>query len=57
MLLRVSEAAEVLSLSRAKVYELIRSGDLASVRVDGARRIRTRDLEEFVRIVTAGGQR
>jgi excisionase family DNA binding protein len=48
MLLRVTEAADQLSVSRAKVYELIRSGELASVRIVGARRIRVRDLEAFV---------
>ena len=30
MLLRVTEAADQLSVSRAKVYELIRSGELAT---------------------------
>jgi excisionase family DNA binding protein len=48
MLLRVTEAADQLSVSRAKVCELIRSGELATVRIDGARRIRVRDLEAFV---------
>ncbi len=48
LLLRVGEAAEALSLSRAKVYELINSGSLLSVRVDGARRIKAADLEAFV---------
>jgi excisionase family DNA binding protein len=48
LLYRVSEAALVLSLSRAKVYELINSGALRSVRIDGARRIRAADLEAFV---------
>jgi excisionase family DNA binding protein len=48
LLYRVSEAAVVLSLSRAKVYELIKSGALRSVRVGGARRITAADLEIFV---------
>ncbi len=39
LLYRVSDAALALSLSRAKVYELINSGALRSVRIDGARRI------------------
>ena len=41
-------AAEALGLSRAKVYELITSGALRSVRIDGARRVRAADLEAFV---------
>jgi excisionase family DNA binding protein len=48
LLYRVTDAAEALSLSRAKVYELITSGALRSVRIDGARRIRAADLEAFV---------
>jgi len=37
LLYRVSEAALALGLSRAKVYELINSGALQAVRIDGAR--------------------
>jgi excisionase family DNA binding protein len=47
-LYRVPEAAWVLSLSRARVYELINSGALRSVRVGGARRIKAEDLAAFV---------
>jgi excisionase family DNA binding protein len=48
LLYRIPEAAEVLSISRAKVYELISSGALRSVRIDGARRIKAEDLAAFV---------
>ena len=48
LLYRVSEVASALGLSRAKVYELINSGALRAVRIDGARRIRAVDLEAFV---------
>jgi excisionase family DNA binding protein len=48
LLLRVPEAAESLSVSRAKVYELIRSGVLPSVKIDGSRRIRLEDLTAYV---------
>jgi excisionase family DNA binding protein len=48
LLYRISEAALALGLSRAKVYELINSGALQSVRIDGSRRIRAADLEAFV---------
>ncbi len=48
LLLKVPEAAAQLGVSRAKLYELISSGALPSVRVDGCRRIRRDDLLEFV---------
>jgi excisionase family DNA binding protein len=48
LLYRISEAAVALGLSKAKVYELINSGAIEAVRVDGARRIRAADLEAFV---------
>ena len=48
LLYRVGEAASALGLSRAKVYELINSGVLRSVRIDGARRIKAADLEAYV---------
>lgn len=40
MLLTVPEAAAHLRLSRARVFELIASGDLPSLKLGGARRIR-----------------
>jgi excisionase family DNA binding protein len=48
LLYRVSEAGECLSLSRSKVYVLIQSGVLPSVRIDGARRIEAEDLLAYV---------
>lgn len=48
LLLTVAETAELLQLSRAKVYELIARGDLVSVKIDGARRVRRTDLDRFV---------
>lgn len=48
LLLTVREAADCLSLSRSKVYELIMAGTLPSVRVDGARRIKADQLRDFV---------
>ncbi len=50
----VDEAAEMLSLSRWKLYELMRSKRLGSIKVDGRRLIRHSDLEQF--LTTAGGQ-
>ncbi len=48
MLLKVPDVVACLGVSRAKVYELMASGELPSVRVGGSRRIRACDLERFV---------
>ena len=48
LLYRVTDVAETLSISRAKVYELIAAGSLPSVRLDGCRRIRHQDLLQFI---------
>ena len=42
------DAARVLGVGRTKVYELMRSGALRSVRVGGLRRISVAALDEFV---------
>lgn len=48
LLYRVTDVAETLSISRAKMYELIAAGSLPSVRLDGCRRIRHQDLLQFI---------
>ena len=48
MLLRVTEAAEALSLSRSKTYELIQSGELPSVRIGRATRVPVGALRTWV---------
>jgi excisionase family DNA binding protein len=48
LLYRVVEVAHYLSVSKSKVYELMRSGALPSVRIDGARRVRGEDVRAFV---------
>ncbi|MCU1463546.1 MAG: Helix-turn-helix domain protein [Acidimicrobiales bacterium] len=52
-LLRPEDAAHALSIGRSKLYELIASGRLASVMIDGCRRIRVEDVEAFVASLTA----
>jgi excisionase family DNA binding protein len=47
MLLRVSEAAALLSLGRSKTYELIEAGKLPSVRLDGALRVPRAAIERL----------
>jgi excisionase family DNA binding protein len=44
----VPQAAETLAISRSKRYELIASGAIASIRIDGSRRIPLTALEEYV---------
>lgn len=48
LLLKPEEAAEVLSIGRSKVYELIGTGELASVRIGTSRRVPADALVEFV---------
>ncbi|MFF4775358.1 helix-turn-helix domain-containing protein [Microtetraspora fusca] len=48
LLVRPEMAAELLGIGRTKVYELIRSGALRSVRIGGLRRVSATALAEFV---------
>jgi excisionase family DNA binding protein len=55
LLLRPEEAAQVLGLGRTKVYELMGSGALRSVRVGNSRRISAAALAEFVERLDRAG--
>jgi excisionase family DNA binding protein len=48
LLLTVPEAAQALAISRSKLYELIASGAVCSVRIDGSRRIPSDALATYV---------
>ena len=48
ILLSVEEAADQLSVSRTRLYALIKTGDIASVRVGRLRRIPADALLEFI---------
>jgi excisionase family DNA binding protein len=48
LLLTVTEAAEALAISRSKLYELLASDAIASIRIDGSRRIPLTALEEYI---------
>jgi excisionase family DNA binding protein len=48
LLLTVPEAAQALAISRSKLYELLASGTIASIRIDGSRRIPLTALEDYV---------
>ncbi|GAA0358316.1 helix-turn-helix domain-containing protein [Actinoallomurus spadix] len=47
-LVRPEDAADALGVGRTKVYELMRSGALRSVKIGGLRRIPAAALAEFV---------
>ena len=48
MLYRVEEAAAVLALSRHRLYELIRSGELRTVKIGNLRRVPVQSLVAYV---------
>jgi excisionase family DNA binding protein len=48
LLLKPEECAARLGLSRATIYELIRSGALESLKIGASRRVSVRALEQFV---------
>lgn len=48
LLLTPEEAALSLRVGRSKVYELMRSGAIRSVKIGGSRRISTTALAEYV---------
>ena len=58
LLLTPTEAADALGIGRSKVYELLRAGTLASVRIDSCRRIPLEDLKAMIdRLRGAGDSR
>jgi excisionase family DNA binding protein len=48
LLLTAPEAAQALAISRSKLYELLATDVVASIRIDGSRRIPLSALEEYV---------
>jgi excisionase family DNA binding protein len=48
LLLTVPEAAKTLAISRSKLYELLASGAIVSIRIDGSRRIPLTALEDYI---------
>ena len=48
LLYSIREAAELLSIGRVKLYELVAAGRIESVRLDGSRRIPREALEDFI---------
>jgi excisionase family DNA binding protein len=48
MVYRVEEVARVLKVGRTKVFDLIRSGELSSVKIGGSRRIPARSVNDYL---------
>ena len=48
MVYTLADVAAALGVGRTKVYELVRSGALPSVRIGGSRRVRGEDLATYV---------
>lgn len=46
-LLKVGDVADILGVSKVKVYDLLKSG-LPSVKIDGARRIQPEKLQAWI---------
>jgi len=55
LLYRPEDAATILSVTRTRVYDLIRSGQLPSVKLGRSRRIPGAALHDFVDSLTAEG--
>lgn len=49
LLVRVEEAARLLSLSRSTVYAMVQKGDIPSVKCGSARRIAVTAIEQWIR--------
>lgn len=48
LLLTVPEAAEALAISRSKLYQLLATGAVTSIRIDGSRRIPVSALTDYI---------
>lgn len=48
-LLKAKEVADVLQVSRSLAYQMMRRGEIPTVRVGSAVRVRRSDLEEFIK--------
>lgn len=57
ILLTITEAAQLLSLSRAHLYRLLEKGDLVSVQSGHCRHISRAALERYVAHLEGGGTR
>lgn len=55
LLLRPEEAAEYLAIGRTQVYNLVRTGELSSVKIGRLRRIPRSACDQYVELLRASG--
>jgi excisionase family DNA binding protein len=48
-LLRVTDVARLMSISRSMAYQLVQRGEIPSVRIKNSVRVKAADLEEYIR--------
>jgi excisionase family DNA binding protein len=49
-LLKAPQVAEILNISRAMAYRLIQIGEIRSVQIGAARRVRQEDLDLYIEV-------
>ncbi|NWJ74289.1 helix-turn-helix domain-containing protein [Pseudonocardia sp. ICBG1122] len=54
--LTAEEAADALHISRSKVYDLIRNGDLLSIKIGRLRRVPVDAVQDFARRLIEAGE-
>lgn len=47
-LLKANEVAEILNISRALAYKLMNQGEIVTVKIGTARRVRPQDLQAYI---------
>jgi excisionase family DNA binding protein len=57
LLLRPVEAAEAIGIGRSKVYELLASGELPSIRIGSSIRVPVEQLREWIQRKATGEHR
>ena len=55
LLLKPEEAADILGVGRSRVYDLMRSHELVSVKIGRSRRVPAASLREFVETLAKDG--
>ncbi|WP_328614509.1 helix-turn-helix domain-containing protein [Amycolatopsis sp. NBC_00355] len=56
VVVRVEEAARLLCIGRTRVYDLISSGELKSVKIFGARRVPRAAIDSYVHALLQEGE-
>ena len=52
LLLKTKDVAEILKISRAMAYNLMQRGEIPTVRIGKARRVRPEDLIKYIESIT-----